>query len=115
MEFYDPLFVSGKYFGGSLSVLDRGNLINVHFMAPRLPETNSSHLKTDGWKMNFLLDDLFSGAMSVLGNVSPWDVGRSGRGVENERRKAVENERQQAVEYERQESGMRGRRSVWNS
>ena len=36
-----------------------------------LPETNSSHLKMDGWKTTFLLGPgLFSGAMLVSGRIS---------------------------------------------
>ena len=34
-----------------------------------LPETNSSHLKTDGWKTSSFWDGLFSGSMLVLGSV----------------------------------------------
>ena len=37
-----------------------------------LPETNSSHLKMDGWKLEYqfpFLDGLFSGAMLVSGSV----------------------------------------------
>ena len=41
-----------------------------------LPETNSSHLKMDGWKMYFLLGfGRFSGAFAVSfreGNYNPW-------------------------------------------
>ena len=35
----------------------------------KLKETNSSHLKMDGWNTNFLLERSFSGAMLVLGSV----------------------------------------------
>ena len=42
-----------------------------------LPETNSSHLKMDGWKMQFLLGrfGLFSGVNSLLvsGRVSTFN------------------------------------------
>ena len=36
-----------------------------------LPETNSSHLKMDGWKTSFLLGCPISGAMLALGSVHP--------------------------------------------
>ena len=34
-----------------------------------IPETNSSHLKMDGWNTSFFPDGLFSGAMLVSGSV----------------------------------------------
>ena len=36
-----------------------------------LPETNSSHLKMDGWNIDFLLEwTIFRGELLVLGTVS---------------------------------------------
>ena len=40
-----------------------------------IPETNSSPLKMDGWKMNFLLGfGLFSGALAVSFREGTWRI-----------------------------------------
>ena len=55
----------GKTVNFCIPLLNRG-----YSMVFTLPETNSSHLKMDGWNTNFLLGPgLFSGAMLVLGSV----------------------------------------------
>ena len=42
-----------------------------------LPETNSLHLKMDGWNTSFLLGPgLFSGSMLVSGSVTPGMLAR---------------------------------------
>ena len=42
-------------------------------MSSTLPETNSSHLKMDGWNtIVSFWDGLFSGAMLVSGSVYSW-------------------------------------------
>ena len=49
-----------------------GMSIPTSFFEPTLPETNISHLKMDGWKsIVSFWDGLFSGAMLVLGSVTP--------------------------------------------
>ena len=44
---------------------------SVKILLNDLPETNSSHLKMDGWNTSFLLwKGLYSGAMLVSGSVT---------------------------------------------
>ncbi len=53
------------------------DFIHQHFQKnDTLPETNSSYLKMDGWKMIVSFwEDLFSGAMLVSGRVYiPWRI-----------------------------------------
>ena len=47
---------------------------SICFVGDTLPETNSSHLKVDGWKITFLLKrSIFSGELFVSGRVGMLD------------------------------------------
>ena len=64
------LFVAGQQPAGQTPVMCSGNAYLDGFVDSTLPETNSSHLKMDGWNTSFLLGwPMFRCELLVSGGV----------------------------------------------
>ena len=68
-----PLYVDGLFFKWVVQA-PTGFFSSIFFFGNTLPETSSSHLKVDGWKITSLLKrSIFSGKLFVSGRVGMFD------------------------------------------